>query len=112
MVEEKRSYPRYSQKGPIHVDIIHISNEQLDSNIRFEGAMRDISQSGIRLHGKHPLSQGAHLELLVEVESNQTKYKLQGSVKWVSETTEREYVAGLKIDASSSDFSAWQNSFS
>ena len=112
MTEEKRSYPRRAQEGPVHVDITQISNQQLDELVRFEGAMRDISQSGIRLHGKHPLAQGARLDLLVEIESLKTKYKLHGSVRWVSETTEHEFVAGLEIDSGSVDFTNWQQCFS
>lgn len=111
MLEEKRGYPRQSLQGPIHVDILEMSDQDLQSSVRFEGAMKDISQSGIRLHGKHPLSKNSILELEVEVESSRVKYSLKGNVKWVSETTENEYVAGLEIDSSSQDFTNWQNSF-
>jgi Tfp pilus assembly protein PilZ len=111
MVEEKREHPRQSQQGPIHVDILEMSDQKLQSSVRFEGAMKDISQSGIRLHGKHPISRGSTLELMVEVESSRVKYSLKGNVKWVSETTEHEYVAGLEIDADSRDFANWKNSF-
>ena len=111
MVEEKRGYPRQSQQGPIHVDILDMSDQNLKSTVRFEGAMKDISKSGIRLHGKHPISMGSTLDLVVEVESSRVKYSLKGNVKWVSETTEHEYVAGLAIDAESQDFSNWKKSF-
>jgi Tfp pilus assembly protein PilZ len=111
MVEEKRGYPRQTQQGPIHVDILEISDQNLKSSVRFEGAMKDISQSGIRLHGKHPISMGAILDLVVEVEASHQKYALKGNVKWVSETTEHEYVAGLEIDTDSRDFLNWTKSF-
>ncbi len=111
MVEEKRGYPRQSQQGPIHVEILEISDQQLESSVKFEGAMKDVSQSGIRLHGKHPISMGATLDLVVEIESSQSKYTLKGDVKWVSETTEHEFVAGLEIAADSQDFSNWRKNF-
>lgn len=111
MTEEKRAFQRLSKNGLVHVDVTQISNEELDSLVRFEGVMKDISELGIRLHGKHPLSKGAKLDLRVQIDSNDSKYNLQGAVKWVSETTEHEFVAGLEIDFNSQDFKAWQKSF-
>ncbi len=112
MATEKRGYPRQSEQGPIHVDVLEISDQSLAESVRFEGAMKDLSRSGIRLHGKHPISQGSTLQLLVEVESKQSKFHLKGNVKWVSETTEHEFVAGLEITEDSQDLNDWQQSFS
>jgi len=113
MMEEKRSSVRRSENGAVHVDVLAVSDQASNSIIRYEGSMRDISLNGIRLHGKHALEKGSILELLVELESNDSKYNLSGNVKWVTETTENEFVAGLElVEGKSSDISAWQAIFS
>jgi len=113
MVEEKRNHPRRSQNGQVHVDILTASNESIEEVIRYEGAMKDISPNGIRLHGKHPLEKNAVLELMVEFEADHSKYNLSGSVKWVTETTENEFVAGLELtENDSKDINSWRSNFS
>lgn len=113
MVTEKRAFPRLAQHGQVHVDLLKESNKKNDASIRYEGAMRDISPNGIRLHGKHPLEIGSELELLVELEDNHTQYNVSGRVKWVTETTEHEFVAGIELmQNNSQDFIDWHNSFS
>ena len=113
MIEEKRNYPRRSPNGQVHIDILKASNEKIDTRIRYEGAMKDISPNGIRLHGKHPLEKDAVLELLVEFEADHAKYSLSGSVIWVTETTENEFVAGLELaDGESRDIALWREIFS
>ena len=112
MVEEKRSFPRQTQSEQVHVDILKASNETIDSNVRYEGRMKDISHNGIRLHGKHPLEKNATLDLLVEFEADHAKYNLSGCVKWVTETTEHEFVAGLELSESeSTDINKWHQIF-
>jgi len=109
MMEEKRSSARRSENGAVHVDVLAESN----SVIRYEGSMRDISLNGIRLHGRHPIEKNSKIDMLVEVESNDSKYNLSGSVKWVTETTENEFVAGLElIEEKGSDMVAWKAIFS
>ena len=112
MTDEKRVYPRQSQNGQVHVDVIRAEDGENDGAIRYEGAMRDVSQNGIRLHGKHPIEKGANLSLVVEFESNNKHYSLAGSVRWVTETTEHEFIAGLELtDAESKDIESWRNIF-
>ncbi|MBV1908923.1 MAG: PilZ domain-containing protein [Kangiellaceae bacterium] len=111
MKQEKRGHPRIHLKSLVHVIVNKISNEELDSSVRFNGDSKDISVSGIRFYGKHPLSKGNQLGLTVEVGSEKANYKLSGSVMWVSETTEREFIAGFEIDASSVDYSRWLQIF-
>lgn len=113
MVEEKRHYPRQIQSEQVHVDILEASNEKMDTSVRYEGRMKDISHNGIRLHGKHPLEKNATLELVVEFEADHAKYILSGCVKWVTETTEHEFVAGLELtDKDNTDIHKWHQKFS
>ncbi len=112
MVEEKRNFPRQLQNEQVHVDILKASNEQIDTSIRYEGRMKDISHNGIRLHGKHPLKKDSTLELLVEFEEDHSKYNLSGCVKWVTQTTENEFVAGLELsDTDNTDILKWHQKF-
>ena len=112
MVEEKRNHPRQAQNEEIHVNILKASNEKVDSTIRYVGRMKDISHNGIRLHGKHPLEKNAIIELMVEFEADHAKYNLSGCVKWVTETTEHEFVAGLELnDNENTDINKWHQKF-
>ncbi|MGB0495589.1 MAG: PilZ domain-containing protein [Kangiellaceae bacterium] len=109
---EKRSHARQLTNEQIHVDILRASNEKIDDKIRYEGAMKDISSNGIRLHGKHPLEKSSQLELLVEFESNHSQYQITAKVMWVTETTEKEYIAGLELDVDkTTDLESWQKRF-
>ncbi len=112
MYEEKRSHSRRSQNAQVHVDLVKASNESIQTAIRFEGSMWDFSSNGIRLHGKHLIIKDANVELLVEFESDHFKYSLMGDVKWVTETTEHEFIAGVELDQSNSpDINKWQEKF-
>ena len=112
MVEEKRNYPRQTQNEHVHVDILKASNETIDTSVRYEGRMKDISHNGIRLHGKHPLEKNATLELMVEFEADHAKYNLSGCVKWVTQTTEHEFIAGLELnDNENTDINKWHQKF-
>ena len=108
MFEEKRSHTRCSQNAQVHVDL----TETAQSTIRFEGSMWDFSSDGIRLHGKHSITKGSSLELVVEFEADQSKFNLAGNVKWVTETTEHEFIAGVELDQSNSpDINIWREKF-
>jgi len=111
MVEEKRNFPRHLQNDRVHVDILHASDQQIDTSVHYQGEMKDISHSGIRLHGKHPLTKDAILELLVEFETDHTKYHLFGCVKWVTVTTENEFIAGLELNDKGTDVGRWRKQF-
>jgi len=107
MNTEKRMSARRMQSGQVHVDVINATE-----NTRYEGAMKDVSKNGIRLHGKHPIEKNTMLELLVEFEQDHSQYSLLGNVKWVTETTEHEYIAGLELlESKSKDISQWQENF-
>lgn len=109
MLEEKRGHRRRSLDSQIHIDLIKASNE---TSVRYEGSMWDFSASGIRVHGKHPIAKGAKLELQIEFEFDKVKFKLSGLVKWVTKTTENEYIAGLELDeACSQDIEKWHERF-
>lgn len=112
MVVEKRNSPRQTHQGQVHVDILKASNENIKASVRYEGAMKDISLNGIRLHGMHPLQKHAIVEMLVEFEDNHKQYNLSASVVWVTKTTEHEYIAGLSLTQDSSkDFNLWKKLF-
>lgn len=112
-MSEKRSHPREVTNEQVHVDIVNASNENIDDSIRYEGALRDVSRDGIRLHGKHRLEKSTQLDLLVEFESNHSKYRITANVMWVTETTENEFIAGLELDAEkTTDLQSWQKRFS
>ena len=110
MFQEKRSSVRQNKNAAVHVDVISNTNHS-DEPVRYEGSTKDISQQGIRLHGKHPIEKGQLVELMVELEADHSQFRLKGDVKWVTETTESEYIAGLKLLDSSSDFAKWQAVF-
>ena len=106
---EKRSSVRHLQNGQIHVDVV--KSNQVKST-RYEGAMKDVSKNGIRLHGKHPIEKDTMLKLLIEFEQDHSQYSLSGNVKWVTETTEHEFIAGLELlESSSKDISQWREQF-
>ena len=112
MFKEKRTHSRRSQNAQVHIDLVKASNESIKTAIRFEGSMWDFSASGIRLHGKHLIVKDASVELLVEFEVDHSTYSLIGDVKWVTETTEHEFIAGVELDQSHSpDINKWQEKF-
>ena len=112
MFQEKRTTVRTEKNAAVHVDVISTSGDTLGQKIRYEGSTRDISQQGIRLHGKHSIKKGSILDMFVELEADHSHYRLKGDVKWVTETTEHEYVAGLQlIEGESTDFSEWKEHF-
>lgn len=109
MNNEKRRSIRRSQSGQVHVDV---SEAGVRDSHRYEGAMKDISKNGIRLHGKHPIEKDTMLKLVIEFEQDHSQYSLAGSVKWVTETTEHEFIAGLELQESNSkDISEWREQF-
>ncbi len=112
MFEEKRSNLRRRQDFQVHIDLIKASNESIDSKIRYEGSMWDFSSNGIRLHGKHAIEKGACLDIQIRFENEETEFNLSGNVKWVTKTTEDEYIAGLELDKSrSQDIGKWCEKF-
>jgi len=111
MIEEKRNFPRYSQNGRVHIDILNATHQSTNSKIRYEGTMKDISNNGIRLHGKYRLEKNSVLELLVEFEADHSQFNLSGVIRWVTQTTENEFIAGLELDKQSADASQWQDKF-
>lgn len=111
MVNEQRCQSRYDLADQVHVDILYASNEEITEKIRYEGTIKDVSSNGIRLHGKHRLEKDATLDLSVELEKDHSVFNLSGMIKWVTSTTENEYIAGLKL-VNNADISRWQGHFS
>jgi len=112
MFEEKRGYRRRSLDSQVHIKLIKASNQSIGTNVRFEGSIWDFSVNGMRVHGKHPIEKDTTLHLQIEFEFDKAKFALSGIVKWVTKTTENEYIAGLELDeAHSQDLDQWRERF-
>ncbi|TQV86855.1 PilZ domain-containing protein [Aliikangiella coralliicola] len=111
MTDERRRAIRISRQETVKVELVIE-----DSNIPplvFECNSRDFSRQGIRLHGRQPLEKDIDVNLMVHLQEEQKDLNLVGTIKWVTETTEKEYLAGLQLSESSdTDIGEWHLLFS
>ena len=110
MVAERRQAYRFPGKEQVKVDVI--SEDAPNQTLEFECFARDLSKQGIRLHGHQDLQLHAELSLKVHMKDKNQDYQLSGKIKWVTETTEREVIAGVELsDEDSQDWQQWQKLF-
>ncbi len=113
MQHEKRNHARKNPEASVIFTIDSESESGQASEIRLEGQSKDISATGLRIHGKHRVEIGQQIKLWVEIKQDFHKYHLVAMVKWVTETTEGEFIAGLEIDEEKSeDHLDWLTQFS
>jgi len=113
MQREKRSHARQNPEASIIFTIDNTSESGQQAEIKLEGKSKDISATGLRIHGKHAVEKGQQVKLWVEIDQSSHKYHLVATVKWVTQTTEDEFVAGLEIDEDKSeDHLEWLAQFS
>ena len=111
MTDERRKSIRISQREIVQVELV-IENTNIPP-LFFECSSRDFSKQGIRLHGHHPLERDIDVNLMVHMESENRNFNLSGTIKWVTETTEKEYLAGLYLsDSNDTDIDEWHMLFS
>jgi len=110
MQQERREHTRELQQEHVKVDVI--SKESPKQNLRYDCFSRDFSKSGVRVHGNQSFELGTHVQLVIHMSEQKKDYSLQGVVKWFTETTEHEVVAGIEFDNThSSDLEDWQKLF-
>jgi|GEM_PF-2584779 len=110
MVEERRMHVRTAQEELVKVDVV--SDDHPGETMVFECNSRDFSQKGIRLHGHTLFDLNSHVNLVVHMSAEKQDYNLEGTIKWVTETTEHEVLAGIELQGdSSTDLSRWQSLF-
>ncbi|MDQ7050775.1 MAG: PilZ domain-containing protein [Enterobacterales bacterium] len=113
MQHEKRSHARQNPETSIIFTIDNTVDGIQQAEIRLEGKSKDISATGLRIHGKHAVEKGQQIKLWVEIAQASHKFQLVATVKWVTQTTEDEFVAGLEIDEDKSeDHLEWLAQFS
>lgn len=107
MTAERRRYQRVLGEELVKVDVVSDDNpEQL---MIFECNSKDFSSKGIRLHGHQSLALNARVNLVVHMSAHQLDYRLTGLIKWVTETTEHEILAGIELhEENESDIEKWQ----
>ena len=110
MISERRQHIRYLRQDLIKVDVVLA--QKPEESMVFDCYSKDFSRNGIRLHGHKLLELGSQLTLVVHLEHGESMYNLNGVIKWVTETTEHEVVAGIElIDDNTSDIKQWQSLF-
>ena len=110
MVEERRKHNRTPQEELVKVDVV--SDEKPSESMVFECNSRDFSEKGIRLHGHQKLDLHSHVNLVVHMSEHKQDYSLAGTIKWVTETTEHEILAGIELsDGQTTDLAKWQSLF-
>lgn len=109
MTEEKRQQTRQKTDNAVKVKVI-TDSPMKDNN--FLCRISDLSNTGLRLYGDAPLKKGMTLGLLVELNDKPRRYTLNGVVQWVTNTTQKEYIAGIElIESPVSDYEVWQEFF-
>lgn len=108
MTDERRAEARQVQNEAILVDVSLIGEKP----IVFECSAKDLSPQGVRLHGEQLLKLNSQVDLLVRMPSKQENYRLTGVVKWITETTEKEHLAGIQLsDNIHTDVNEWKKLF-
>jgi len=107
---ERRQHQRKLQQERVVVNAVTADKQH--QAFEYECSSRDLSAKGIRLHGNHPLELNCELDLQVHLQNAHMDYSLTGVVKWVTETTEHEHLAGVELDsARAGELSRWQSLF-
>jgi len=113
MQQEKRSHARQKPEANVIFTIDNALDGNQHADIKLEGKSKDISATGLRIHGKHAIEKGQYIKLWVDIPQTSHKYHLVATVKWVTQTTEAEFIAGLEIDEEKSeDHLEWLAQFS
>ena len=107
---ERRRHQRKLQQERVIVNV-ETADEQ-HQTFEYECNSRDLSPTGVRLHGDHALKLNSTLDLQVHLQNAHMDYSLTGVVKWVTETTEHEHLAGVELDSTrAGELSRWQSLF-
>ena len=110
MIEERRKHIRESRQEKVIVNVITCEKESKE--ISFECLSKDFSAKGVRLHGHQGLDLNTKVNMIVHLLSHKRDYSLAGQVKWVTETTENEQLAGVELlDMEGFDLAHWQELF-
>lgn len=108
--DERRSAPRHALNEKVLIKVIADGDQS--HVMTFECNAQDFSQNGIRLHGHIPLHLDADLRLKVHLTSDNQDLCLHGLVRWTTETTEHECLAGVELlNDETTDFASWKNKF-
>lgn len=107
MTEERRLYARVAGEELVKVDVV--SDDNPAQLMIFECNSKDFSSKGIRLHGHQSLELNAQVNLVVHMSEHKQDYNLAGTIKWVTETTEHEVLAGIELSGDdATDLEKWQ----
>jgi hypothetical protein len=110
MIKEKRQHLRTRHEESVKVDVI--SEGATEPPVTLDCFSRDFSHKGIRLHGHTTFNLNSHVNLVVHMSAEKRDYKLHGTIKWVTETTEHEVLAGVELlPNQGSDLTHWQAKF-
>ena len=110
MIDERRKYSRILRDELIVVDVL--CNEKIDIPLVFECRSKDLSAKGVRIHGQHSVPLNQDVELVIHMGIDKQAYILSGKIKWTTETTENEHLAGIELsDNQETDIGKWQKLF-
>ncbi len=110
MQQERRAHAREIQQEQVKVDVI--SQQAPSENLSYDCFSRDFSKSGVRVHGNQSFKLGTQVSLVIHMSEQQRDYNMQGVIKWFTETTENEVVAGIEFNRSdATDLKDWQSLF-
>jgi Tfp pilus assembly protein PilZ len=108
MTDERRSEQRQEQDEQVSVKVALVGEEP----ISFSCSVADLSSRGIRIHGEQLLKINAHVDLAIRFEGKPQEFRLTGVVKWTTETTEKEHLAGIQLsDNVHTDIGDWKAMF-
>ncbi|TQV72989.1 PilZ domain-containing protein [Aliikangiella marina] len=109
-MQERRAHPREIQEERVKVDVV--SQESPKESISYDCFSRDFSRSGVRIHGSQSFNLGTVVSLVIHMSEIDRDFSMAGTIKWITETTEHEILAGIEFnDSRSADLSDWQGLF-
>lgn len=109
-MQERRAHAREIQQEQVKVDVV--SQENPSEVLTYDCFSRDFSISGVRIHGSQSFELGTEVNLVIHMSDVKKDYGLQGTIKWFTETTEHEVVAGIEFNQErSTDLQDWQKLF-
>ena len=107
MPEERRAHARQIQEERVQIDVI--SENDPSEKIIYDCFSRDLSAKGVRIHGSSSFKLGTQVRLVIHMSEHNKELNMEGTIKWITETTEHEVVAGIEFDEKlSSDLAEWR----
>lgn len=112
MAANQRQEPREPRDETIHIQVQHAPSSVSQPALVLHASTRDISAHGFNASSNLALPTGSLLDVLIELRDSQPAFLLTAEVRWCRPQPDGDYSIGFAvIDASGSDYQAWQRGF-